>query len=273
MRSYFRVPAAPLSEFVGLLWMYEGYQQPHEKERLLPDGSMELVVNLNEDLVRAYDPYETQKFQSLRGSVMVGAHSEFFVIDTAQQQSVVGVHFKPGGAFPFFDPPAGELRNQMVSLDDLWGSMAGQLRERLLEAGTPEAMFRVLEEVLIARAAERLQRHPAVTFALGEFHGSTHSRTIAQVTGQIGLSPKRFIEVFRGEVGLTPKLFCRVRRFQRAVRLASSGRPVEWAALAVDCGYFDQAHFIHDFRAFSGINPSTYVAQRTEHLNHVPLAE
>jgi AraC-like DNA-binding protein len=48
---------------------------------------------------------------------------------------------------------------------------------------------------------------------------------------------------------------------------------VEWAALAADCGYFDQAHFIHDFRAFSGINPSTYIAQRTEHLNHVPLAE
>ena len=100
-----------------------------------------------------------------------------------------------------------------------------------------------------------------------------HTRTIADVTGQIGLSAKRFIQVFAGEVGLTPKLFCRVRRFQRTLRAMGQGRPVEWATLAADCGYFDQAHFIHDFRAFSGINPSTYIAQRTEHLNHVPLLE
>ncbi|MGO4880211.1 MAG: DUF6597 domain-containing transcriptional factor [Bryobacteraceae bacterium] len=273
MRFHHHAPGPPLGQFVQLFWLYEGYSQPHDKERLLPDGSMELVVNLNEDRVRAYDPHQTDKFHTLRGAVMVGAHSEFFVIDTAGQYSVAGVHFKPGGAFPFFDPPANELHNAMVSLEDLWGPLARQLRERLLEAATPEAKLRVMQQTLLAKAAERLDRHPAVAFALDQFRGVPHARTIAEVTDQIGLSAKRFIEVFRGEVGLTPKLFCRVRRFQRALRIASTGRAVEWAAVAADCGYFDQAHFIHDFRAFSGINPSTYVAQRTAHLNHVPLIE
>jgi AraC-like DNA-binding protein len=273
MRFYRHTPAPPLSDFVALLWLYEGYHQPHAKERLLPDGSMELVINLNEDLTRVYDPHHTERFHVLRGSVVVGAHSEFFVIDTAEQHSVAGVHFKPGGAFPFFDPPASELHNTLVSLEDLWGRLASQLRERLLEAGTPPAKLRILEQSLLAYAADRLERHPAVAFALREFHGLPHARTIADVTGQIGLSAKRFIQVFSGEVGLTPKLFCRVRRFQRVLRRIGAGRPVEWAAVAADCGYFDQAHFIHDFRAFSGINPSTYIAQRTEHLNHVPLLD
>ena len=273
MRSYRHIPAPPLSQFVELLWLYEGYRQPHAKERLLPDGSMELAINLNEDVTRVYDPHDTGKFQTLRGPVMVGAHSEFFVIDTAEQHSVAGVHFKPGGAFPFFGPPASELHNTLVSLEDLWGRLAGQLRERLLEAATPQAKLRVLEQALLAQAAERLERHPAVAFALHEFHGAPHTRTIADVTGQIGLSAKRFIQVFSGEVGLTPKLFCRVRRFQRVLRRIGAGRPVEWAAVAADCGYFDQAHFIRDFRAFSGINPSAYIAQRTEHLNHVPLID
>jgi AraC-like DNA-binding protein len=273
MRSYRYIPAPPLSQFVELLWLYEGYQQPHKMERLLPDGSMELVINLNEDQTRAYDPHDTGKFQTLSGSVVVGAHSEFFVIDTAEQHTVAGVHFKPGGAFPFLGLPAGELHNAMVSLEDLWGGLAGQLRDRLLEAGTPQAIFRVLEQALLARTAQRLERHPAVAFALHEFRGLPHTRTIADVTGQIGLSAKRFIQVFSGEVGLTPKLFCRVRRFQRVLRLIGAGRSVEWAAVAADCGYFDQAHFIRDFRAFSGINPSTYIGQRTEHLNHVPLFE
>jgi len=273
MRSYRYIPAPPLSEFVELLWLYEGYQQPHSKERLLPDGSMELVINLNDDLTRVYDPHDTEKLRTLRGSVVVGAHSEFFVIDTAEQHSVVGVHFKPGGAFPFLGLPASELRNALVSLEDLWGGLAGELRERLLEAGRPQAKLRVLEQVLLARAAARLERHPAVAFALHQFHGLPHTRTIAEVTGQIGLSAKRFIQVFSGEVGLTPKLFCRVRRFQRVLRHIGAGRPVEWAAVAVDCGYFDQAHFIRDFRAFSGINPTAYISQRTEHLNHVPLGD
>jgi AraC-like DNA-binding protein len=271
MRFYRYTPAPPLSDFVALLWLYEGYRQPHAKERLLPDGSMELVVNLNDDLTRVYDPQDTARFRTLSGSMVVGAHSEYFVIDTAEQHSVAGVHFKPGGAFPFLGLPASELHNAMVSLEDLWGSLARQLRERLLEAGSPQARLQVLERVLLARAAARRERHPAVAFALQEFHGLPHTRTIAEVTGQIGLSAKRFIQVFSGEVGLTPKLFCRVRRFQRVLRRIGAGRPVEWAAVAADCGYFDQAHFIRDFRAFSGINPSAYVAQRTEHLNHVPL--
>lgn len=273
MQFYHHVPAPPLSQFVGLLWLYEDYHQPHKMERLLPDGSMELVINLIDDRVRVYDPLDTTKFDTLRGSVIVGAHSEFFVIDTAEQHHVAGVHFKPGGAFPFFDPPASELRNMQVSLEDLWGSLAGELRERLLAAPTPEGKFRILEQTLLARVAETLQRHPAVAYALHEFHGLPHTRTIADVTGQIGLSAKRFIQVFSGEVGLTPKLFCRVQRFQRVLRRIGTGRPVEWAAVAADCGYFDQAHFIRDFRAFSGMNPSAYITQRTEHLNHVPLRE
>ena len=117
MQSYRYIPAPPLSEFVGLLWLYEGYQQPHKKERLLPDGSMELVVNLNEDLTRVYDPHEPEKFQTLRGPVVVGAHSEFFVIDTAEQHTVAGVHFKPGGAFPFLGLPASALRSVCQASD------------------------------------------------------------------------------------------------------------------------------------------------------------
>ena len=272
MRSHHCVPGPPLAEFVELLWLYEGYQQPHAKERLLPDGSMELVVNLNEDLTRVYDPQHTDRYEVVRGPVVVGAHSEFFVIDTAEQHTVAGVHFKPGGAFPFLGLPASELHNRLVPLDCLWGRLADELRVKLLEAATPEAKLEVLEQTLLARA-QRFDRHPAVAFALREFHGVPHTRTIAGVTEQIGLSAKRFIEVFSGEVGLTPKVFCRVRRFQRVLRRIGAGRPVDWAGVAVDCGYFDQAHFIRDFRAFSGINPSTYIAQRTEHLNHVPMVD
>ena len=263
MVSRHYTPRLPLSNFVDILWLYEGYSQPHDKERLLPDGSMELVVNLSEDEARVYDRRDPSQYQTSRGVVLVGVQSEFFMIDTAEQVSVMGAHFKPGGAFPFFNLPAGEFHNQHVSLDLLWGTSARDLRDRLLEALTPEAKFTILEESLLAHASKPLLRHPAVNFALHEFGDSRRSPSIADVTGQIGLSSRRFIDVFNDQVGLTPKLFCRVQRFQKVLRSIGMSRDIDWTDVALACGYFDQAHFIHDFRAFSGLSPTAYAAHRT----------
>ena len=266
------VPPPPLSDFVELLWFGEGTPPAHAKERLLPTGTMELVINLRDEAMRIHDSRSTKRVQSFRGSVVCGAQSGFFVIDTANQASVMGVHFKPGGAFPFFKMPADELRDAHVSLETLWGATAGELRDQLLDAETLERRFHLLEQALLAQARRPLARHPAVGFALKEFQAAP-ARAVGAVTGQIGLSARRFIEVFREEVGLTPKQFCRIRRFQDVLRRVHRRPEVDWANVALDCGYFDQAHFIHDFRGFSGLNPTTYLTQRDEHLNHVPIRE
>ncbi|MEN3338317.1 MAG: hypothetical protein V7647_1993 [Acidobacteriota bacterium] len=92
------------------------------------------------------------------------------------------------------------------------------------------------------------------------------------MTSAVGLSERRFIDRFRTEVGLTPKLFCRVRRFQEVVRRVHRARAVNWSSVALSCGYFDQAHFINDFQAFSGLSPTTYLARKGDHQNHVPLS-
>jgi AraC-like DNA-binding protein len=83
------------------------------------------------------------------------------------------------------------------------------------------------------------------------------------VLRETGLSERRFIEVFHEQVGLTPKAFCRVRRFQRVLKSVHGAREVDWAQVALDCGYYDQPHFIHDFRGFSGLTPAQYVARAT----------
>ena len=160
-----------------------------------------------------------------------------------------------------------------MALDDLWGGGAGELRERLLEAGSAEAMFRVAESVMLARAVRPLDLHPAVSFALKSFCRGGQGGTVAEVEDRVGLSRRRFIEIFRERVGLTPKAFHRVRRFQQVLQSIHSAREVDWAQVALESGYYDQAHFIHDFRAFSGLTPGQYSHDKTEHLNHVPIRE
>lgn len=270
-RTY--IPQPPLSDFVNLFWLYEGYDPPHAMERILPTGMMELVVDLRGDELRVYDGQDHEQFQSFSTAVICGAHSEVFVIDTASEASTVGVHFKPGGAGPFLKLPADELRNAHASLEALWGTKAVELRDRLLEAETPEGRFRILERTLLTQVTRPLTRHPAVAFALKEFQDTLHTRTISNVSDRNGLSQRRFIRVFSEEVGLTPKRFCRVQRFQDVLRLIKREQRVDWGEIALRCGYFDQGDFIHDFQAFSGLSPTACLAHCTEHLNHVPLSD
>jgi len=267
-----RVPKTPLSNFVNMLWYYdEDYPRVHAKERILPGGTVEIVINLKEDIGRFYDKGDTSKCFTHRGTLIAGVLTEYAVIDTEEQMSVMGINFKPGGAFPFFNLPLSELQDLHLSLDELWGSSANTLRERLIEAPTVDAKFDLLEAVLTGRMTA-FDHHPAVQFALAEM-GRRHSQSVANLVDKIGLSSRRFIQLFSQQVGLTPKLFCRVLRFQQVVKGIGGTGDVELADVALNCGYFDQAHFIHDFKAFSGISPTEYLSKRTIHLNHVPLED
>lgn len=239
----------------------------------MPDGSMQVVINLHEDVSRIYDPANPEKVEYFPGSIFCGPRSRFEVIDTAEQASVIGIHFRPGGASRFLRMPPTELQNQTVPLGDLWGIDGQDIRNRLLEAGSPEAKLRVFEQCLLERIAKPLERHLAVRGALSLIGGRLNELSIGGLADQIGISRRRFIQVFSDDIGLTPKLFCRVRRFQRVLRSVHGQEDIDWVDVALENGYFDQAHFNHEFRAFSGINPSTYLKHRTPHLSHVPLLD
>ena len=262
-------PPPPLSAFVDCLWYSEGFEGTHRQERLLPNGESGIVFDLREEPVRIYSPSNTESFDSFGPAIFCGARTDCFVIDTSAQERVIGIQFRPGGAFPFLGIPASEVANSTFALEDIWPRQAALLRERLLAAQSAAAMFATLEEELMLRLRRGPSLHQAVTFAVQRLARGARVRDVAD---QAGLSGRRLIDLFQQQTGLAPKAFQRVRRFQRALRTLHTRREEQWASLAADCGYYDQAHFIHDFRSFSGLTPSQYVAVATPHLNHVPLS-
>lgn len=271
MESRKYAPQGPLSAFVGCFWYWHATPLTHAKERLMPNGESSVIFNLKEDPICIYDADDTSRFTSHGHAVISGPRTNCFVIDTSQEERVFGIQFRPGGAFPFFRPPASEMKNTSVNLDLLWKAAARELRERLLQARAIDAMFALAEEYLLAQLVRQLELHPAVEFARQHFCRAPHITTVASVLDRIGLSQHRFIQLFHDQVGLSPKAFCRVRRFQRVLLAVHGSRDVDWAQVALDCGYYDQPHFIHDFREFSGLTPMQYLARATEHLNHVPM--
>jgi AraC-like DNA-binding protein len=221
----------------------------------MPSGAMNLVVSWDES-----------------GSIWTGVsgvQTKSMLLDTSAPFNVFGVSFKPGGGFPFLPMPAGELQNLQVPLEAVWSAaQARALSEELVEACTPVRKFHVIERALTAVVRNRFAPHPAVRYAVAALGHASHPRSISSIVDRVGISQRRFIELFRNEVGVTPKAYARVQRFQQVLASIEHATEVDWTEVALSCGYFDQAHFVHDFREFAGVTPSIYLRFRASR-NHV----
>src|SRR5215813_10390651 len=255
----FYKPTPPLSKFVDSFWLYEGYEPERRTERILPTGTLELAINLRQNEQRFYDAERPENCTRLSGAIVSGASGRGFTPDAPEEALMIGVHFKPGGAFPFLGLPAGDLADTHVDLETLWGASAGRLRERLCEARTSAERFQLLQEALLSRLCSGVEQHYAVSAALKIFGNGQAGPRVRDAAKYLGLSQRRFIEVFKAEVGMTPKLFSRIQRFQRTRTFIQHNPTINCADLAVDLGYFDQSHLIREFLEFSGLSPSDYI--------------
>lgn len=262
------IPCARLCSYVHMFWSWEGYAPPHVREHILPHAEMELTINLSGKLCFYY-PEDDYRPRPINGLVVGGSRSTFFHVDTASPQSLLAVWFKPGGALPFVGVGAHDLHNQHIGLDTFWGSEAHFLHEQLLEAHSTYQRFHLLEQAFLDRLSKPRTCIEAVHYALTAFNIPKPS--VKRVVDHMGMSAPRFIQHFRDTVGLTPKRYCRLQRFHHALRLMAHRQHHGWTDLALRCGYFDQAHFINDFRAFAGITPSQYRPQSPEHHLNLPV--
>lgn len=264
----FYKPKPPLSKFVDNFWLYEGDQAAHEIERILPTGTLELAINLRQNELSFFDVSPADNRSRHSGAVVSGAHGHSFTPVAEKDVFIIGVHFRPGGSFPFLGLPAGDLTDTHVDLDALWGPSAGRLRDRLCEAKSAAERFQHLQQALLRRLRQGAQQHYAVAAALEMFGKNQNRTTVREAAKYLGLSQRRFIQVFKAEVGLTPKLFSRIQRFQQARTFIGQSPAPDWTSLALDFGYFDQSHFIREFFEFSGLSPTDYLSRHKSLLKH-----
>jgi AraC-like DNA-binding protein len=268
MRYEAHRPSAPLGEHVEYFWALSD-APGHMRERIVPSGTIELVINLHADEFRIFAGNERR----FRGAMVSGCYSRAFEIDTRAHTRVLGVHFKPGGAARLLGVPPGALTDAHVGLDDLWGRSAIDLRERRCAAPTPRQRIDLLEQALIARLPDRPYRRAAVSAALIEL--DQPDIEVGQVAKALGLSRRRLIEIFTEDVGMPPKRYSMVRRFQRALAVALRSPSAAWARIALECGYCDQAHLCRDWIELAGVSPAEFVRLRGIPVkeNHVAVQE
>jgi AraC-like DNA-binding protein len=196
---------------------------------------------------------------------------QYIVLGVQRGASMMGAHFRTGGAAPFFKFPISELAGTVVELDLIWKREILALREQLLEAPSPDQKFDLLESFLIARARPRLDPDHTVSAALGMLN-NWPVLPLKELASRLGLTHKQMLARFDCRVGVTPKVASRIFRFQKAVSATAKMEAVpHWPDLAVDCGYYDQSHMIHEFQELAGLTPAEYHRNHTQFPLYVAL--
>lgn len=267
--AFFR-PTPPLDQVIELYWTATTYFAQAPRERVLPSGALALVINLGSRPLEIYEHDDSPVPIDIGSAALCGGRARPLVIGTSVLEATIGVHFKPGGARPFFDVPVGDLEDHVLSLDCVWGALGATLRDRLLEADSDARRVRLLEDALLERARGPLETPRLIRAALAAFEDCTLG-SVADVRARFDLSPKRMLQLFHQEVGLAPKAYWRVRRF-RAALVELDRKHASGAAVAAALGYSDQAHFIREFRALSGACPREFLAARSPgNYDHVAI--
>jgi AraC-like DNA-binding protein len=223
---------------------------------------MEIILNLAAPFRRHW-PEGTVEQQPLM--LLVGQMRRHVVIEPTGRVRLFGIRFWPGGAYPFLGFPQDRIADQILDLESVWGKAARELASRVEDAKDGEEAVRLAEKFLLGRLDSFRDNRDLSTSAIALILTTGGRVPVETVAARMGICRRHLDRLFNIKVGLPPKLLCRIVRFQEVFRLLS-GQTTEgsWARLALECGYFDQPHFIKEFKSFAGVEPTRYFAEPSE---------
>jgi AraC-like DNA-binding protein len=236
-------PAEDLAFLVDRYWIvrWDLRGRPPHQQETLPYPCAHLTVQSGCSSVRGVD---TRRFRILLEG----------------RGQVVGTKFRPGGFFPLFKRPMNELTGRVVPLGDFFGAEGRALEAAVLAGRDDAEQVAAVEAFLRTRRPERDEEAAAASSSVELARNHPEITTVEELAARVGTSTRTLERRFRRYVGVGPKWVIRRFRVHEAADRVAKGDIVDWAALAQDLGYFDQAHFIRDFTAQIGRSPSEYAA-------------
>ena len=259
MRYLELAPPPLLQPYVRLLWSLE-LETPEDfgpPERIASDGIVEMVFHYRVPMAVRYarEPFAVQPRSSL-----VSQTRRFMEIEPTGPTGLISVRFQPWGAHHFFEPPVSELSDQVVPAEDVWGDAVGELEDRLASAMDVRARTSLVEQFLISRLARHQGRD--VEGLVREVWKRKGDVRVGKLSRELGLTERTLERVFQDALGMPPKRYSRLTRFLHACSVLRKGRWSSLSEVGQACNYYDQAHFIDEFRTFAGMTPRQFVHAR-----------
>jgi methylphosphotriester-DNA--protein-cysteine methyltransferase len=269
-------PGPAMSDDIEYLWMVSAkVPLPTTFVRPSPGkSSLDLIVTLEGHFCAGAE-------QLLFGArahgapYLVGPLSASAALHTQGRCNAVGVKFRPGRGQAFFGVSMHETTDKVIDLMAIESpAEVRRLGGVVADATTAEARARAMEHVLEDFRARRARKTASGTIAaaMALIERSRGTLEIAELAGTVGTGARQLERLFRHAVGVSPKLACRIERVRYAMKLVSGRRPVDWSNVIGACGFYDQAHFIREFRSITGMTPARYSAgcTPTSHSYNTP---
>jgi AraC-like DNA-binding protein len=254
-------PPADLAGIVDSFWISRGCVA-HEHQKILPENNVELMFNLARPFAI---PNREPAHRLFRRAWVAGMQREWLTVtpqyDTSEPSYLLSVRMPPLGAYRLLGLPMGRIAHDVIELDEVLGSAVVGVHERLGAARGAGEQFAILCDFARERLARsRVRLRADARIAVDLLARSDGADRIENICRSLVVSRKHLRTLFDSHIGLSPKTYARMFRFRRVVELVQSGRRLDWTRVALSCGYYDQAHFNHEFREFSGMSPGEYAA-------------
>jgi AraC-like DNA-binding protein len=245
-------PPAALADCVLSLWEMRIPSMPGiARVRIVPNACVDIVLYASE-------PSRGDGLAAIvappHRSYVVGSTLRAFIVRSVGWRHVIGASLRPEGVQPLLGVPAAVIGESVALLNDVIGAEAALMEERVID-GPADGALRRLAEVLLERRRSAAPPDATANRAVELVHSARGRKRIDSLVADLNVSSRRLERSFLTHVGMSPKLFSRLVRFDRAVRDLAARGETPWSQFALSHGYSDQAHFINEFKEFSGVTP------------------
>lgn len=270
MIASWRIPESPLNGFIQSFYYYTGFTPEHEVDRFLPEGNVQLLLELTDLQQSIFDNETLQPIQTCSKAWFSGFRTQPITIPSGKNSEMIVCIFQKGKALPFINCPMDVLGNTVVDAEQVMGNQILVWREQIRNIQDPYEKLLFLEKCLMRFYQSKLSTNPFVDYMVQNLSEAPNQVRLAQMIQKVGYSHKHMVSLFKTHVGCTPKELLNILRFQKAIKQLELNKEVSWAQVADDCGFYDQSHFIANFKVFSGYTPTVYMNKKGNTLNYVP---
>lgn len=240
-------------------------------EKFIPDGSTYMIIDLTDEPKYVYHNETLAPIMACKKAWFSGLRTEPITIPSSSGCEMIVINFHKGKALPFLKNPMSEVTNHVVDAEQVLNVDILAIRDAVLEQPSPAGKCQFIENALVRHYYKQLLVNPFVDYAVSRIIESPQKLSLKMISEKVGYSQKHIIKLFKDHVGVVPKEFLKIIRFQKAVNDLEIVQQISWASLAADCGYYDQSHFISDFKVFSGFTPTEYMKSKGDDLNYIPV--
>jgi AraC-like DNA-binding protein len=226
-----------------------------------PSRDIAVILSFGPDM-RVLDPEDPRGRPDRVTSFVVGMYESAALTEHDGRGHGIEIRLSPPAAHRLLGLPMHEFTQRVVDWEAAMGRPGEELIDRLAHAPSWDARFDMLDAFFASRLEVAPPTTPGAAWAWSRLEQTSGGAGIGGLAEELGWSHKRLIARFREQIGLRPKAAARVLRFDRVAHLLERERPADLGRLALDAGYYDQAHFNRDFRAFAGLTPSEFLARR-----------